>query len=56
MRNKMYFGYPSTEPCIVCGGYKNNQMESRFCYVVCEDHQDVSPTEIKTAREEEGIK
>jgi hypothetical protein len=44
------FGYPSKEPCAVCGIHKNNQMEPRFSYVVCEDHQSTPPTEITRAK------
>ena len=40
------FGYPSDKKCVVCGGKKNNQIEPRFFYTVCEDHQGVPPTEI----------
>ena len=47
MRNN--FGYLSTEPCRVCGLHKNNQSEPRFGYTVCEDHQDVPPTQIPPA-------
>ena len=45
------FGYPSSEECEVCGKYKNNQMEPRFLYVVCEDHQNVAPINIKREKE-----
>jgi hypothetical protein len=41
------FGYPSTEPCVVCGGYENNQSEPRFGYTVCVKHQNVRPVDIK---------
>lgn len=41
------FGFSSTEACEVCGKHKNNQIESRFLYVVCEDHQNVAPIDIK---------
>lgn len=40
------FGYPSTEPCRVCGKVKNNQTEPRYGYTVCEDHQSVPPVDI----------
>lgn len=40
------FGYPSKEPCRVCGGFRNNQSEPRFGYTVCEDHQSVPPNKI----------
>ena len=42
----MSWGYPSKEPCRVCGKYKNNQSEPRFGYTVCEEHQNVPPAEI----------
>ena len=42
----MIFGYPSKEPCRVCGAHKNNQSEPRFGYTVCEDHQSVPPADI----------
>lgn len=45
--DKSAFGYPSNKPCSVCGKHKNNQREPRFCYTVCEDHQNVKPTDIK---------
>lgn len=45
--NKQTFGYPSKEPCAVCGKYDNNQSEPRFSYTVCENHQDVPPTSIQ---------
>ena len=45
-QKKALFGYPSEEPCAVCGSFNNNQSEPRFCYTVCEDHQSVPPTEI----------
>lgn len=44
--NKDNFGYQSRLECVVCGTYKNNQMEPRFLYTVWEDHQDVPPVEI----------
>lgn len=44
--SKDNFGYPSKEPCIVCGQHKSNQSEPRFSYVVCKNHQDVPPIEI----------
>jgi len=40
------FGFLSPDPCRVCGGFKNNQMEPRYGYVVCEDHQHVPPARI----------
>lgn len=40
------FGYPSKDRCRVCGKRKNNQIEPRFGYVVCEDHQDTPPVQI----------
>lgn len=39
-------GYPSNEPCAVCGEYYNNQSEPRFGYTVCEDHKGVPPVDI----------
>lgn len=39
----MRFGHYSDEPCEVCGGHKNNQIDPRFSYTVCEDHQRVPP-------------
>ncbi len=44
--NKNEFGYPTNKPCVVCGKVKNNQIEPRFNYVVCEDHQHIPPNEI----------
>lgn len=44
--DKSKFGYPSSDPCVVCKAVKNNQSEPRFSYVVCEDHQNIPPTEI----------
>jgi hypothetical protein len=43
---KNNFGHQSEKPCAVCNKHKNNQIEPRFGYVVCEDHQDVKPIEI----------
>lgn len=43
---KPNFGYPTDEPCAVCGKLKNNQQEPRFGYVVCEDHQNIPPVKI----------
>jgi hypothetical protein len=40
------FGFLSPDPCRVCGRFKNNQMEPRYGYVVCEDHQHVPPARI----------
>lgn len=40
------FGYPSNEPCVVCGKRDNNQSEPRFGYTVCEKHQGIKPSEI----------
>lgn len=40
-------GYDSIYPCDVCGAVKNNKIEPRFLYVVCQDHYDVTPTHIK---------
>lgn len=37
-------------PCEVCGVEKNNVMEPRFYYVVCEDHVNVPPLEISKYR------
>lgn len=37
------FGYPSSEPCVVCHGYDDNQSEPRFHYTVCRRHQEVPP-------------
>lgn len=36
-------GYPSNDPCYVCGKFKNNEAEPRFDYTVCEDHAYVQP-------------
>lgn len=33
-------------PCQVCGKEKNNAMEPRFGYVVCEEHVNMSPVEV----------
>lgn len=48
--SRMCFGPPSDEPCRVCGKHNNNQMEPRFLYTVCEDHQDVAPVDIPEKR------
>lgn len=47
---KEMFGYPSMDPCEVCEGFKNNQSEPRFGYVLCEDHYRVPGTEFEKAR------
>ena len=44
------FGYPSLEPCQVCGKHLNNQSEPRFGYVVCQNHQGVAPVDIPEKR------
>lgn len=44
--NKNNFGYPSKEPCEVCGIHNNNQSEPRFGFTVCEDHQGIPPIDI----------
>jgi hypothetical protein len=55
--DKNSFGYPAPEvPCRVCGGFKNNQSEPRFGYVVCEDHQDVQPIHIPLEAPKRGKK
>lgn len=44
--NKDKWGYPSSDPCAVCGKHNNNQQEPWFLYTVCEDHQYVRPVDI----------
>lgn len=39
-------------PCDVCGKEKNNAMEPRFYYTVCEDHYDVPPVDVSRLKEE----
>jgi hypothetical protein len=47
---KFRFGHPMPSvPCAVCGGFKNNQLEQCFLYVVCEDHQNVPPVDIPSS-------
>lgn len=41
------FGYPSKEPCAVCGKTGDNRSEPRFGYTVCREHAKTPPTEIK---------
>ena len=48
------YGPPSTEPCTVCSGFKNNRLEPRFMYTVCEDHQSAPPASISAARDKYG--
>jgi len=43
------WGYPSNEPCAVCGKHDNNQSESRFGYTACETHKGVPPAMITVA-------
>lgn len=45
------FGYPSDSPCIICEGYNNNQIEPRFGYTVCEEHQKIKPSDIEKERD-----
>jgi translation initiation factor 2 beta subunit (eIF-2beta)/eIF-5 len=40
------FGYPTDAPCCICGMVDNNKLEPRFCYVVCSEHQKLSPVEV----------
>ena len=46
---KPRFGHYSTDPCQVCGQHKNNQIEPRFDYTVCEDHQNTSPITVSNS-------
>lgn len=46
----MKFGYPSTDPCTVCGGHNDNQEEPRFYYTVCKEHQSVPPARLDQVR------
>jgi len=46
MNDKNNFGYNSEKPCEICGKYKNNQLEPRFLYSVCEDHQNIAPNKM----------
>lgn len=39
-------GYPTTQPCVICGKVKDNKVEPRFGYIVCSDHEDVRPVDI----------
>lgn len=41
-------GYPTDKECKVCGKIKNNMLEPRFYYAVCEDHYDVPPAQLTT--------
>lgn len=43
-------GYPTTDPCRVCGGWDENEVEPRFGYVVCAEHADVPPAEVEAVR------
>lgn len=52
MNNRI--GPPSREPCDVCGGHDDNQMEPRFLYTVCHAHQRVAPVDINRAIDEIG--
>ena len=56
--SKDNFGYQSRLECSVCGSDKNNQMEPRFGYTVCEDHQHIPPVEVSNLKweREEKIK
>lgn len=46
------FGHWSDDPCEVCGGFENNQIEPRFGYTVCEIHQRVPPAFLKEGKEQ----
>jgi len=39
-------GYPSDEPCRVCGLHNENEIEPRFGYTVCAEHKDTPPVKI----------
>jgi len=39
-------GYPSKEPCAVCGQHNDNKYEPRYYYTVCKDHEHVPPVDI----------
>lgn len=45
MNNSFNFGYPTKEPCSLCGA-KPAEVEPRFGYVVCEEHSKLSPIEV----------
>lgn len=40
------WGYPSDEPCRVCGGHNQNQSAPWFGYTVCREHQHVPPAQL----------
>lgn len=48
------YGYKTKEPCCICGKVKNNIIEPRFNYVVCEDHCDIPPAKIHLNRRDEN--
>lgn len=39
------FGYPTDDPCAVCG-CRPAKLEPRFYYAVCEKHMNVPPTKV----------
>lgn len=39
------FGYETDKPCEICGE-KPAKMEPRFLYIVCKEHQYLSPIEV----------
>jgi hypothetical protein len=43
-------GYPVDLLCAVCDKWKNNVLEPRFAYVICEDHQYVRPVDLDLAK------
>lgn len=44
------WGYPSKEPCRICGKHDNNQSEPRFGYTCCEVHKSIPPAYLDNAR------
>lgn len=40
------WGYPSEDPCRVCGGHDENQSAPWFGYTVCKAHRDVRPVDL----------
>lgn len=44
-------GHYTTDPCAICDGHDNNQVDSWFCYTTCDAHAHVPPAHQQTARE-----
>lgn len=45
-RDWEHFGYPSSEPCVVCGATEDTKSEPRFNYTVCRAHAHIAPVDI----------